>query len=233
MKMNTSKILTLSALLAGSALNAASITWTAGTFDNAGPASVLNAENLTYAANLGGSDLTVNVSGTNVLFEGTSIGGAETGEGLYVFNASGVVDFTDAYWTAGDVNWDSINDSGIYRFDGSNALQVRLQGLTNGQEYQVQLFASEDVNAGNRTSFYSDAASGGNISSELRMGDKDYVVGTFVASGTTQDIFVQPGNLGVSYLDAVSLTTIPEPGSYALMGGLLALGSVMLRRRRS
>ena len=235
MKMNTSKILTLSALLAGSALNAASITWTAGTFDNAGPASVLNADNLVYAANLGGADLTVDVSGTNVLFEATPLGGAVTGEGVYVTNASGAQAFTDAYWTGGDANWDSINDTGIFRFSGTNALQVTLQGLTDGQEYQVQLFASDDTNSGNRSSFYSDAATAGNISSELRMGDKDYVVGAFIASGTTQDIFVQTGNIGVAYLDGLSLTTltsIPEPGSYALIGGLLALGSVMLHRRR-
>ena len=32
-------------------------------------------------------------------------------------------------------------------------------------------------------SSFSDAASGGNIASELRLGDKDYVVGTFIAIG--------------------------------------------------
>jgi hypothetical protein len=35
-----------------------------------------------------------------------------------------------------------------------------------------------------------------------------------------------------SYISNITLTAIPEPGTYALLGGLLALGYVMVRRRR-
>ena len=35
-----------------------------------------------------------------------------------------------------------------------------------------------------------------------------------------------------STISNLSLTVVPEPGTYALLGGLLALGHVMLRRRR-
>lgn len=35
----------------------------------------------------------------------------------------------------------------------------------------------------------------------------------------------------VAYIDNVSITAIPEPGTYALIGGLLALGVVGVRRR--
>ena len=35
-----------------------------------------------------------------------------------------------------------------------------------------------------------------------------------------------------SYISNITLTAVPEPGTYALLGGLLALGHVMLRRRR-
>lgn len=38
--------------------------------------------------------------------------------------------------------------------------------------------------------------------------------------------------LNGSYISNITLTAIPEPGAYALLGGLLALGHVMVRRRR-
>ena len=234
MKMNTSKILTLSALLAGSALNAASITWTAGTFDNAGPASVLNADNLVYAGNANGSALTVDVSGTDVTFDALTISGVPTGN-AYIANVTGLIVDTDTFWTGGDANWDSIMNTQALRVTaGGDAMELVLQNLSDGQEYQIQLFASDDNNSGNRTTVFSDAATGGNIASELRLGDKDYVVGTFIADGASQSVFAQVGSFAsnTAYITGFSLTTIPEPGTYALIGGLLALGSVMLRRRR-
>lgn len=46
---------------------------------------------------------------------------------------------------------------------------------------------------------------------------------------------VNPGGIDPDHqalVDDISVSAIPEPSSYALFGGLLALGSIMLRRRR-
>jgi hypothetical protein len=66
--------------------------------------------------------------------------------------------------------------------------------------------------------------------------DADLLEGGFDTSKMTVGGF---GEEGVGWnltqdLDAntVTFTVIPEPGTYALLGGLLALGHVMLRRRR-
>ena len=44
--------------------------------------------------------------------------------------------------------------------------------------------------------------------------------------------FYPTGTAGSLLMDDISLTVIPEPADFALLGGLLALGSVMIRRRR-
>jgi hypothetical protein len=43
--------------------------------------------------------------------------------------------------------------------------------------------------------------------------------------------FGQDSPLNGSYISNITLTAIPEPGTYALIGGLLALSYVMVRRR--
>ena len=47
--------------------------------------------------------------------------------------------------------------------------------------------------------------------------------GLYVGSFVTQDLAT----------DLITLTIVPEPGNYALLGGLLALSYVMVRRRNA
>ena len=55
--------------------------------------------------------------------------------------------------------------------------------------------------------------------------------GDYLALSWTQSRGV-PGDGVSDTLDIDSITVVPEPGTYALIGGMLALGSVMVRRRR-
>ena len=66
-----------------------------------------------------------------------------------------------------------------------------------------------------------DVTGGSGISSAF--GTVNVTEGAYAGSFVTQDL----GN------DVITLTIVPESGCYALIGGLLALGSVMLRRRRA
>ena len=50
--------------------------------------------------------------------------------------------------------------------------------------------------------------------------------------GVDWNLVITDNVSGGSLRDTVVLNVIPEPGTYALIGGFLALGYVMLRRRR-
>ncbi|MGB1127427.1 MAG: PEP-CTERM sorting domain-containing protein [Opitutales bacterium] len=108
-----------------------------------------------------------------------------------------------------------------------------LSGLTEGDIYQVQLFASDNrTTSGARTQHYGDGL--GNYSDTFAQNTSSYVIGSFTAdSSGTQTILIEGvSDPGKQVLSGYSLRAIPEPGTYALLGGLLALGHVMVRRRR-
>lgn len=70
----------------------------------------------------------------------------------------------------------------------------------------------------------------GTISGALTYGDSASIIGTFTADGASQTIRQTFSNQGA--INGYVLRAVPEPGTYALLSGLLALGCVMVRRRR-
>jgi hypothetical protein len=127
--------------------------------------------------------------------------------------------------------------------DATQPLTLRIGGLTIGTSYVISLFTSDD-RAGDSTtrtqrywdSFSSPTFSGGSSTSFPQF-EPTMVMGTFTATATVQDIFVQETD-GIgnddTHLSAFTLYsyTIPEPGTFAmLLGGFGIL--TMLRRRRA
>ncbi len=122
----------------------------------------------------------------------------------------------------------------------SAQITLTLGGLTSGQSYLVQFWsndsaalfwnaASDDTktlfSAGNTVTLDMN-----NTNAEGGLGQ--WVTGTFVASGPTQDVTI--GRVGASHLvlNAFQLRQIPEPSSVVLLG-CAGLSLVLARRRRT
>ena len=122
----------------------------------------------------------------------------------------------------------------------SNRQTVRIGDLTIGQTYIFQMFFSDQRSGnGGRTQFLADAIGGGNLSAEFSTASATSVIGTFSATGVTQDIFIFPGlstsapnDTTVAAFTLYSATAIPEPASFAGVVGVLVLGAAGLRRSR-
>lgn len=133
--------------------------------------------------------------------------------------------------TVGDADFQTMMDGSVV--DGVDQTLL-LSGLTVGLTYQVQLFASDNRTTGARTQRYGDGL--GNFSATVAQNTSPSVIGTFIAdvSGTQSILIEGVSNPGKQVFQGYSLRTvaIPEPGTFALLGGFFALGYLMVRRRR-
>ena len=132
--------------------------------------------------------------------------------------ASGVANLTG---TNGDLFGDATDYADFTRYnlaDGS-VLNNYNDSTASSAAYSIANVKLSDVNNGDQ------AVGSFSLDSAGALADYDYLVIGFASDldASTSETFA---------LKYVTVDAIPEPGAYALLGGLLSLGYVMVRRRR-
>jgi len=136
-------------------------------------------------------------------------------------------------------------DDYFYTANTGTASVLRFSDLDDTKTYTLSFFGTRDT-AGTRETVYSildgsplssgivqtsgtGAGSGGTGNDNTLVTFSN--IATNGSGGIDFSFGVESGSFG--YLGAMSITQIPEPGTYALIGGLYALSFVALRRRRA
>jgi hypothetical protein len=140
-------------------------------------------------------------------------------------------------------NWETGNplqyDIGFDLGDRSNltfgSLTVQLVASDSGftGDDGASLIGAAGYSVLDSTATFTDADFTGSTSDPRTItGLTDSLVATGIVNG--QDLWIRiaaTGNGTASMIDNLSVTAVPEPSTYALIGGFMALGLVMLRRR--
>ena len=158
--------------------------------------------------------------------------GALTGVGLTVAKSGG--NWTQATTSAGTgPNALNTTDAAVYgdglgmNNGGAATMSITFTGLSDSLTYDLTggVYANSNYMtgwtiAGSPRQLSDATASGGYIS-----------FAGLTSSANTLTITLDNNGLKHLSVSQLQLTAIPEPGTYALLGGLLALGYVMVRRR--
>ncbi len=167
----------------------------------------------------------------------TTLAGGDTSITGWVVEPAGV-DYIGTYWTASD----GVRSLDMSALDKGQIMQV-ITGLTTGVRYSVGFDMSANPGGGNDTKRMIVAATGGVATLYTYTRDPlqttsnmlwTHMTYTFVASGSTQDLTFMSleQNPSGPALDNVSLSVIPEPGVWAMLGLGFGLAGYAARRRR-
>jgi hypothetical protein len=119
--------------------------------------------------------------------------------------------------TTSNANFDAVLNG--FSWDGGPKT-IYVNNLTVGEKYSVQIFGVDDRFDGggesNRLANFQDPADAADVSATFKMGDNVYVVGTFTASNTTENIQMNlptgnAGSINALVLRALSYTPANQP----------------------
>jgi len=104
----------------------------------------------------------------------------------------------------GDTNLNTILGANT---EGNPGQTITLNNLTVSNLYSAQLFALNDLGASGRQGNFVDTNNEADVSQSFAMGDDVYVVGTFLATNTTETVALN-GDFGC-YMTCVIVRTVP------------------------
>jgi hypothetical protein len=119
--------------------------------------------------------------------------------------------------STGDTNLDTVLGRGVENYSGAT---ITLNNLTVGRLYSVQLIALNDVAGASRQGSFSNPNDPADVSAAFTFGDNVYVVGTFVATATTQAITENLGD-GHGYISAAIIRALAPPPAIQWSGSNL------------
>ena len=251
MKQTTKTLLTLSALagLSFTAAQAATVfngstgsdfdsAWNNGIVSSSNPGTVnTSASGLVRATASFGGGWTIDHTAGDLQFDGGwNVNGGGVG-GTYNLSGGSIAVTGSGGPNSLDKGNFLINDIDFNISAGAVSSDVSFR-LANGGAMNFQAgsgtltsAAWKETQAGTMN-FVSDWTGFVNIASETAASWKTMLADTLVGS-TFDGVDITLANFDNNFIVTGStLTIVPEPGTYALIGGMLALGTVMLRRRR-
>jgi|GEM_PF-1318034 len=121
-------------------------------------------------------------------------------------------------------------DSGLSLAAGNNLLVFRVTDKTSGGLDEFELWLNPTDLSAEGAADYSVTIGSGLVVGNAGFGfDRLNISQNFDGAGDS--VLIDEFRMGTTWADAVPFTAIPEPGTYALFSGLLALGFIMIRRR--
>ena len=109
----------------------------------------------------------------------------------------------------------------ITLFSSANAGELTVTGSAEATYNIVSGYATQSKGVGVTNEF--DLGANGELDNGYTWNYKIAMDPDNTAGGTTGDYMA---------IDSITLTAVPEPSSYALIAGMLALASIMVRRRK-